>query len=231
MQARDLMTKNLIVIPPEMPVVGVAELLASRGISAVPVVDAAGTPIGLVTEGDLIRRLADDQPGPMGWFLGLFADGRRLAERFAKAHGATAADVMSRTLVTVTEDAPAEEVARLMEQHRIRRVPVLRDGKLVGVVSRADLLRAVLTAPQPPAAGTVSDTRLLRSVLDAMRDQPWVDTFYIFPSVKDAVVTFYGFHRSDEARRSLQVLAREVPGVVGVADETKPMPFFLRASL
>ncbi len=104
-------------------------------------------------------------------------------------------------------------------------------GRLVGIVSRADLLRAVLAPPAPAPAGEATDTVLLQKVLAAMREQPWVDTFYLFPSVKDGVVSFYGFHRSEAVQRGLTVLAREVPGVKAVEDKTEPMPFFLRASL
>lgn len=230
MRARDVMSTNLVVVPPETPVAGLADLLASRGISAVPVTGPDGALLGLVTEGDLIRRLANEQRGPWGWFLGLFADSRRLADRFAKAHGATAADVMTRDLVTVTEDAGLDRIAQLMEEHAIRRVPVMRDGKLVGLVSRADLLRAILN-PTAATAGDNDDRAVLKRVLAAMREQPWVDTFYVFPSVRDGVVSIYGFHRSDECRRATEVLIREVPGVKAVRDETSAMPLMLRASM
>src|SRR4051812_337994 len=221
------MTTSLAVVPPEMPVAGVAQLLASRGISAVLVVDAESNLRGLVTEGDLIRRLAEEKRGPLGWFLALFGDSRKLAERFAKAHGAKAEDVMTRELITVNESTDVEDIARLMEKHQIRRVPVLRDGKLAGIVSRADLLRAVLAPPAAAPAAEATDSAVLRKVIAAMREQPWVDTFYVYPDVKQGRVTFYGFHRSPDARRALQVLAGEVPGVKGVEDKTEPMPFFL----
>src|SRR3954464_15306346 len=111
---------------------------------------------------------------------------------------------------------PARRTPRLMEKQNIRRVPVLKDGKLAGIVSRADLLRAVLTPPAAPAAGEVTDAALLRRVIPASRERPWVDTFYIFPSVKDGTVNLYGFHRSEEVQRGLVVLARGVPGVKAV---------------
>ncbi|MCB4823786.1 CBS domain-containing protein [Roseicella aerolata] len=230
MKARDLMTTSLVVVPPETPVAGLAQLLASRGISAVPVADPEGKLLGLVTEGDLIRRLAEEKRGPLGWFLGLFADSRKLADRFAKAHGARAEDVMTRDLVTVTEETGIDGIARLMERHQIRRVPVLREGKLVGIVSRADLLRAVLAPPAAPAAEETTDAALLRKVIAAMREQPWVDTFHVFPTVQDGVVSFYGFHRSPEVRRALVVLAQAVPGVKAVEDRTRPLLFLLRAT-
>jgi CBS domain-containing protein len=109
MQAKDLMSTNLIVVQPETPVLAVAELLAARGISAVPVVDGAGAMRGIVTEGDLIRRLADQKPGPWGWFLQIFSKSTPLIEQFKKAHGATAQDVMTAGLVSVGEEAGAED--------------------------------------------------------------------------------------------------------------------------
>lgn len=231
MKARELMSTNLVVVPPETPVTAVAALLASRGISAVPVVDAAGAPVGVVTEGDLIRRLADEKPGPVAWFFGLFKDSARLADRFAKARGATARDVMTADLATVGEDAGAEEIARLMEKRGIRRVPVVKDGKLVGVVSRADLLRAVL-APKPrEEAALADDAAILRAVLAAMREQPWVDSFWVFPDVREGVVALCGFYRSEAVRRGLKVLAEEVPGVKRVEDRMAPMPALARLQL
>jgi CBS domain-containing protein len=230
MKARELMSTNTVVVPPETPVGAVAALLGSRGISAVPVVDASGALVGLVTEGDLIRRLADEKRGPMGWFFGLFGDRGRLAERFAKAHGASARDVMTSKLVTVGEDATAEDIARLMEERGIRRVPVVRDGGLVGIVSRADLLRAVLAPHAQDAAGE-NDAAILRAVLATMRDQPWVDTFWTFPDVRDGAVTLYGYFRSDAVRQGLRVLAGEIPGVKRVEDRMEPMPLLARVQL
>jgi CBS domain-containing protein len=210
MKARELMSTNLVVVPPETPASAVAALLASRGISAVPVVDAAGAPVGLVTEGDLIRRLADEKPGPVQWFFNLFKDSGKLADRFSKAHGKTARDVMTAELATVGEDATADDIAKLMEARNIRRVPVVKDGRLAGIVSRADLLRAVL-APKPQEA-LGDDAAILRAALSAMRDQPWVDSFWVFPDVREGAVTLYGFYRSDAVRRGLKLdFAHVVP--------------------
>ena len=230
MKARELMSTNLVVVPPETPASAVAALLASRGISAVPVVDAAGAPVGLVTEGDLIRRLADEKPGPVQWFFNLFKDSGKLADRFSKAHGKTARDVMTAELATVGEDATADDIAKLMEARNIRRVPVVKDGRLAGIVSRADLLRAVLAPkPQPEALG--DDAAILRAALSAMRDQPWVDSFWVFPDVREGAVTLYGFYRSDAVRRGLKVLVEEIPGVKRVEDKMEPMPTLARMQI
>lgn len=221
MQARDLMSTSPCVVPPETPVAALAEMLAARGISAPPIGDAAGKTVGIVTEGDLIRRLADGAPSGMLWFLGQFRSSSRLAGRFAKAHGVTAQDVMTTDLATVGEDATAEEIARLMERRGVRRVLMLRDGALVGLVSRADLLRAVLA---PSTAGAGDDRAILRAVFAAMREQPWTSAFWPFPSVSGGVVTWYGYARSDDVRHGLHALAETVPGVREVVDKTEPMP-------
>jgi CBS domain-containing protein len=233
MQARDLMSSNLAVVAPETPVDAIVELLASRGISAVPVIDAEGKAVGLVTEGDLIRRLAEAPRGPLGWFLDMFRDPRPLIARFAKAHGKTAQDVMSPGLISVAEGDTAEHIAQLMEKHNIRRVLVLQDGRLVGLVSRADLLRAVLRPKQaePAVAGQQDDRSILRGVIAAMREQPWTDTFWVYPQVEGGVVTLYGYARSDALRKGLTLLAQEVPGVQQVEDRMDPMPLLLRATL
>lgn len=172
MIAKDLMTEGLVVVPPDMPVAAIAELLAARGISAVPVVDTSGAPLGVVTEGDLIRRLAEQPRGPFRWFLDLFRDPAPMAQRFAKAHGKTARDVMSKDLVTVGEASSAEEIARLMEQHGIRRVPGgegREDGRArfpcrsasrpAAGPERSAVSRAGLAAgrPRDPARGDGSD--------------------------------------------------------------------------
>ena len=217
MQAIELMSTNLVVVPPETPITAVAELLAARGISAVPVVDDQGKPLGVVTEGDLIRRLAEEPRGPLTWFLDVFRGPTPQVQRFAKAHGKTARDVMTKDLVTVPETATAEEIARLMEQHGIRRVPVVKDGKMVGLVSRADLLRAVLR-PQTSAPAPEDDKGILRAVTAALREQPWTDACFIYPEVKDGTVTLHGYARSDVMRQGLSVLVGEVPGVKAVED-------------
>lgn len=229
MKSKELMTTNPVVISPETPVAAIAELLAARGISAVPVVDAEGVPQGIVTEGDLIRRLADHPPGPLTWFLDLFAQSTPLIERFAKAHGKTARDVMSKELITVSETESAERIAELMETNHIRRVLVLKGDKLIGIVSRADLLRAILRGEVTPQESH-DDHAIQLALVKAMRAQPWVDTYWIYPSVKAGTVTFHGFARNEAVRQGLAIMAREIPGVVAVNDQMAVMPLILRAS-
>ncbi len=223
--ARDLMTPDVVTVPPETPVIAVARLLAERGISAVPVLERDGTLLGIVTEADLIRRLAGEEDRPAGWLRTLFGDPAAQADRYARTHGMTACDVMTEDLVTVEEATSACRIAHLMEERGIRRVLVVQDGRLRGIVSRADLLRA-LVAP-PPEQGEFSDERIRRAVLAAMRKQPWADTFTTLVEVKDGVVQFHGFVRDAAVARALRVLAEQVPGVKAVEDNTQPLPIYL----
>jgi CBS domain-containing protein len=132
---------------------------------------------------------------------------------------------MTTEVVTVEETAPATHIAHLMEERGIRRVLVVQGGKLRGLVSRADLLRALV---EPPVeAAELSDDRIRRAVLAAMRKEPWADTFYTLVEVKDGVVEFHGFRTAEAVQRGLRVMAENVPGVKGVVDLTEPLPPYL----
>lgn len=223
--ARDLMTPDVVTVPPETPVMAVARLLSDRGISAVPVVDPQGKVLGIVTEADLIRRLAGEEDKPASWFSSLFSNPTVQAERFARTHGVTARDLMTEKVVSVPPDAAAAHIAQMMEQQGIRRVVVVEGDKLRGIVSRADLLRALVAPAHQDAE--LSDERVRRAVLAAMKNEPWTDTFYTMVEVQEGVVTFHGFRRSEAVQKALRVLAENVAGVKGVKDETQPMPVFI----
>ena len=146
MQAKDLMTTDVVVVDPDMSTREVAQTLLRHTISAVPVVDSAGSPVGMVSEGDLIGRDEAARNARRDWWLALLAEGEKLGRNFLeslKAREETAKDVMAAPVITVTEETEASDIARLLAAYRIKRVPVLRDGRIVGIVSRADLLRAL----------------------------------------------------------------------------------------
>jgi CBS domain-containing protein len=142
-QAKDVMTAKVVSVTPDTPVEQIARLLLEQRISGVPVTDASGRILGIVTEGDLMRRpdLQTERRRP--WWLRIVADERTRAEEYTKTHGSRAADVMTRNVVTVTEETTVGEIARLLERHHIKRVPVVREGKLVGIVSRANLIQGL----------------------------------------------------------------------------------------
>ena len=224
MRARDIMTTDPITVPPETPIGAVAALMAEHNIPGLPVLDADGRLVGLVTDGDLMRRLSAKEDKPASFFAALLGANADQAMAYARAHGRRVRDVMSTDLATVPEDATVEEVAHILETKRIRRVPVVRDGRLVGVVSRADLLRAVMAPVGSGAEEEASDPRIRRGIYAAMREQPWISTRFVFPMVKDGVVTFHGFLGSQQAMTALRVLAEGVPGVKEVRFDTAPPP-------
>ena len=224
MKAAELMTRDPIVVPPEMTVQGLVQLLAERHISGVFVADAEGKPLGVVTEADLVRRLDPDKSDDGGWFTRLFADLDGAAERYAKSHGTTARDLMT-ALIAVDEDTDVAEVAHLMREKNIRRVGVLRGPRLVGVVSRADMLKAVAQAPAQIASGG-EDAGIQRAILGEMRKHGWADTTVTTVIVEGGVVRLEGYCRSDEARGAMRVLAENVAGVKSVVDHMAIAPSY-----
>jgi CBS domain-containing protein len=222
--ARDLMNSEITTVPPGIPAADLARMFADRGVSTVAVVDAQGALQGIVTESDLIRRLADeDEQRPAGWLTRFLMTADTMAERYARSHGRTAGDLMTRQVVTVGPEDSAAHIARLMEEHKIRRVLVTAGGELLGVISRTDLVRALVDAPlgQPAAS---SDEDIRRAVITAMRREAWAATSNTAVGVRDGVVEFSGFQQSEAVSRALRVLAESVPGVKRVEDRTIPRP-------
>jgi CBS domain-containing protein len=217
MRAGDVMTTDVVTVSPEARVEEIARLMLEHHISAVPVVDARGRLAGIVSEGDLVRRIETGTAGTRAWWLELLADPATLAIDYVKTHGRRAADVMTRTVVTVEEDASLADVARLLEGRRIKRVPVVRDGRVVGIVSRADLVRGL--AVRSIETATVADDRAIREgVLAVLRGQPWWIGTYQTVVVIDGVVHLWGMARSAAERAAIRVAAETVPGVRGVED-------------
>ena len=163
MQARDVMTSPVLSVTSDVTVQEIARLLLDRHISAVPVVDGEGILLGLVSEGDLIHRADAGTERHPSWWLGLVSDPEDDARSYLKSHGLRAGDVMTRNVVAVTEDAPIPEIAELLEKHRIKRVPVVRDGCVVGIVSRANLLQALVARPVNSAVQSL-DTHCLERI-------------------------------------------------------------------
>jgi CBS domain-containing protein len=146
MKARDVMNSAVVAVKPDTPISDVAKTLRDHRISAVPVVNEAGSPLGVVSEGDLIGRDEAEREARLDWWLTLLAEGEALNPEFlasVRSSERRARDVMTAPVVTVGEEVEIDEVARLLTAHRIKRVPVLRDDRIVGIVSRADLVGAL----------------------------------------------------------------------------------------
>ena len=151
MNARDVMTRDVVSVASDTPMRKIAALLLEKRISAVPVVDSSGAPIGMVSEGDLTGRSEAEREARQDWWLTVLAEGEPVNPEFlASLNYPTARDMMSAPVITVGEETNLEEIARLLTTHRIKRVPVVRDGRIVGIVSRADLVRALAARPYTP---------------------------------------------------------------------------------
>jgi CBS domain-containing protein len=182
MKASDVMTADVVSVHPDVPVHDVAKILLKTGISAVPVVDENGSPIGMVSEGDLIPRPEPEREARRDWWLALLAEGEALSQNFLanlKTSDRTAGEIMSRPVVTVAPDTDVSEIARLLADYRIKRVPVVHDGRVVGIVSRADLLRAL--ADQPHAQSPTADRGYLAGAIAAL-DQHFLHTRHAKPT-------------------------------------------------
>ena len=206
-----------------------AKLLLERRISAVPVVDAEGRVLGIVSEGDLIRRPEVAGARRRSWWLSLLSGSEDDPGEFVRRHGGQAADVMTREVVTVSEDTPVADVARRLEERGIKRVPVVRRGRLVGIVSRADLLRGLASArKRARPAGRASDRAIREKLMKRLEPEPWAPLGQFNVIVTDGVVHLWGLVDSPEQRRALQVAARETPGVRGVEDHLGKVAPYLR---
>lgn len=220
MKASDVMTRELVSATPETPVADIARLMLARGVSAVPVLGPAGEPLGVVSEADLIAREEIGTLPRGAWWLTLLSDPARQAGDFVRAHGLRAADVMSAGTVAVHPDAGLAEVAALMSGRRIRRVYVTEGGRVVGVITRADLLRALASRIAVPAEAT-RDGETLAEIERRLAEAPWARSAWVTVSLRDGRVELSGAVESEAQRRALELLVRGVPGVVEVVDHLR----------
>ena len=222
MKARDVMTAPAITVTAETPVSEIARLLLERRISGVPVVDASGRVVGILSEGDLLRRAETRTERRRPRWLELLLDRSIQAAEFAKVHGTTAGDVMTRKVISVAPETDLAEIANLLERSRIKRVPVMDKGALVGIVSRANLLHGLAAGGREPAEQPPGDAEIRSRVIEALAAERWVDQNRVNVVVNDGIVHVWGVVSSEDRRRALDIAIRGVPGVTGVADHLSP---------
>ena len=219
MKAKDVMVRDVVTAHPDMKVSEAIELLAQHDVSALPVVDDDDRVVGVISEADLVRREEIGSVKHRPWWLEAITPATTLAEEFAKAHGRRVEEVMSSDVVSAGEDASLAEIAALLEKRRIKRVPIIEDGKLVGIVSRSNLIQAMATAhPQAPVT-TESDRNIRLELLSRLGEQDWTDFGDRNVIVTDKTVHLWGLVGSPEERKALVALAEGVPGVARVSDE------------
>lgn len=232
MRAMDVMTTNVITVGPDTIVQALATLLSERGISGVPVVDNTGKLIGVVSEGDLLHRAETGTERRTtrrrSRWLDSFAADQEAARGYVKEHGRTVGEIMTRELITVNDTTDLADVATLLETKKIKRVPVLRDGKLVGIVSRANLIRALAMTKSEPTTEAAGDDHTIREKLLAeLKGQEWVHMWAADIIVRDRVVHLWlSDDRSDDERQALRVAAQNIPGVRAVQEHIVPTPVF-----
>jgi CBS domain-containing protein len=218
MNASDIMSISVVTVAGTDSVEQAACLMLDNRISGLPVVDAAGKIAGMVTEGDFMRR---EETGSikkrLRWLEFCLGPGR-LAREYVHTHGRKVDEVMTRHVVSVAEDTPLNEVVSLMERHRVKRVPVLRGGEVVGIVSRANLLRAFMSQIDagPPVLPT--DRTVRDQILAAVAKEAWGPSYGISVVVRNRVVDLWGTIFDERERMALRVLVENVPGVEDIRD-------------
>ena len=220
MKIAEVMTHCVITTTPESTIEEVARAMIQHRISGVPVVITGGTVVGIVTEGDLLR-CAELCAGESHkrWFELFIARGRRPRQDRERSHAFHVREVMTGKVVCVSPDTPLAEAVALMESRLIKRLPVLRDGRLVGIVSRADLLRALTELLPKISTAAVSDSDIRKRLLAEIAKQPWAARTKIDATVEDGTVELRGVIFDASDREALRLVAEHVPGVKRVRDD------------
>ncbi len=218
MKARDVMVSPVITVGENDTVRDVAKRLAAKHISAAPVVDHAGKIVGIVSEADLLHRTEAGTERPASWWLSVISGERALAEEYVKSHAKMVKDVMTKDVHTANPDTPLNEVADLLEEHHIKRVPIVgAGGDLVGIVSRANIIQALASA-RPALEISASDAMIRDRLISELKKHSWSHLYKLNVTVTNGVVDLWGVAESEAERQAIRVAAEATPGVTAVND-------------
>jgi CBS domain-containing protein len=221
MRARDIMTTSVVTVSPETDIAEAVKLMLERQISGVPVIDDSGRLIGILTEGDLMRR-AELATGRQSWWINPISSPEQEAKAYVKAHGLKVKDVMTKEVVTITEQEPLDRIAMVFEERGIKRTPVMRSGKVVGIVSRANLLRSLAvqkTNDFPP-----SDSNIRSAILATAAEDAAIRVVLVDVTVDGGVVHLWGNTASEAERDAFRVVAENTMGVKEVQNHIRVLP-------
>ncbi len=223
--AADVMTSDVITVTPDTSVREIAKLMYTRHISGVPVIDGEKRVIGIVGEGDLLGHADIAGERHRTWWLDAFVNSNALAREYIKTHGRVASDVMTPTVIMVAPTASIVEIAKILERHRIKRLPVVDGDKLVGIVTRGDLLQA-LAAAEVAKPASVDDRAIRERLLAELESQRWAHLPAKSIVVQGGVIHLSGFVETPEERHALHIAAENVPGVERIEDHARLRPLF-----
>jgi CBS domain-containing protein len=225
MRAKHVMTEFVYTLPVDASIFDAAELLVTGGVSAVPVVDGSGAMVGIVSEADLMSRGEIGTTPQKSWLLRLFTNDVAAAGEYVHSHSHRVADVMTKTVITAGEDTKLGELAALMYKHAVKRIPILRDGRIVGIVSRANLLQALLSREPATDGPRATDEEIRRAVVAALEKHGWSSIWPMNVVVNSGVVHLWGFIANNTVRDACRVAAENVPGVKQVKDHLRAIPY------
>ena len=218
MKVSEFMTQPVITTTPSAGIEEVVRLMTANRISGLPVMDAGGAILGMITEADLLRRSETGADSPAAGWRTLFTGAARLAERYVRSHGRKVGEIMTHGAISIAPDEPLGEAAALMEARRVKRLPVLEHGRLVGIISRTDLLRALQQILPPGPSAAASDVAIRRAIWAELDRQRWVPPTFVDVKVDHGTVELRGIVLNDAERRALRVVAENIPGVKAVVD-------------
>jgi CBS domain-containing protein len=219
MRAIDVMVRDVITVHPDTEIAEAIKLLSKHDVSALPVVDDDAHLLGIISEADLIHRIEIGTEKLRPWWLEAVTGASALAEDFAKSHGKKVGEMMTTEVASATEDTPLSEIAALFERKRIKRIPITRNGKLVGVVSQSNLIQALASLIDRGEETGRGDLEIRRELLARLEQQSWTDFGSRNVTVSGGAVHLWGLISSEPERNALIALAEGVPGVVRVSDE------------
>jgi CBS domain-containing protein len=218
MRAQDVMTQYVVSVGPNDPVSKAVQAMLQNDISGLPVLDVEGRLVGMVTEGDLLRRAETGTTRKRPRWIEFFVGPGKLADEYVHTHGRKVSEVMTDDPVHVVEETPLEEVVSLMEKRRIKRIPVVRGTKVVGIVSRANLLHALARIAGEAKPASADDKTIRTKLLATLNAEQWAPVGALDIFVRDGVVDLWGVITDERERRAMIVAAENTPGVKAVKD-------------
>lgn len=218
MKAADVMTRNVVSVKPEATVLQAARLMLQHHISGLPVIDADGRLIGVLSEGDFLRRRETATERRRSRWLEFLMGPGKIASEYTHSHGNKVAEVMTQDVQSVNEDTPLDEIVELMERRRIKRVPVLRGDRVVGIVTRSNLMHAMVGMARKAPKTAQSDAAIRAHLLAEMEKEKWAPIAMVNVVVHDGIVELWGSIIDERQREALTVAAENTPGVKAVKD-------------